>query len=361
MKCNILDTRMRSKVLLLFAFSFLIVSKALAAPSVSSVSGTISDGQTVTVSGSSFSSNSAVGTSKLEFIGGAGGPIESGTVGAPLVRANWDADWAVNDSLASDSKHFATDQYHSGAKSLKTTVLPATKWNGAMSYRLPTASSSLFFSHWVRHDTGVTDGQWKMLRLSLTNTVVDGQAIVFSTWPGVQSYATDTIASRTLWVPESSYPAMDNKWYRMDYWINGSAITTTRWQPGGAKVTAATTGWTSRNWAYLVWQDYVGNSQTKDTTATNIWHDDVFVQADTQARIEVCDASTWANSKQCEIQYPTSWSNTSANIKFNKGSLSGTAYLYVIDANGAASNGQQIVIGSVGVSQPPAPKNLIVK
>jgi len=65
--------------------------------------------------------------------------------------------------------------------------------------------------------------------------------------------------------------------------------------------------------------------------------DDVYVST-SRKRVEIGNASTFATSTIREIQIPSTWANTSIQLKLNKGKLpSGTAYLYVIDADGVAN------------------------
>lgn len=68
----------------------------------------------------------------------------------------------------------------------------------------------------------------------------------------------------------------------------------------------------------------------------------------TRARVELCNASVKADATHCEIQIPhTTWGDTSLQITFNQGTwVSGnTAYLFVIDADGAVNaEGEEITI-----------------
>jgi hypothetical protein len=81
------------------------------------------------------------------------------------------------------------------------------------------------------------------------------------------------------------------------------------------------------------------------------WADDVYLDT-TWARVMLADQPTWAASTHREIQIPQSWSSdgSSIGIVVNQGTFASgsTAYLYVIDASGAISNGKQIILGSGG-------------
>ncbi len=85
--------------------------------------------------------------------------------------------------------------------------------------------------------------------------------------------------------------------------------------------------------------------------------DDVYFDS-TQARVEIGDAPTWAASTHREIQIPSAWSDTgtSITITLNQGSFANfnNAYLYVIDANGDVNtNGYLLSDGGGGGGTPP--------
>jgi hypothetical protein len=73
-------------------------------------------------------------------------------------------------------------------------------------------------------------------------------------------------------------------------------------------------------------------------TDTGIIDIDDFYMDDSQARVEVCNSSTWAGRTKCELQVPTAWSDTSIAATLKKGYLSaGPAYVYVVNASGAVN------------------------
>ena len=74
---------------------------------------------------------------------------------------------------------------------------------------------------------------------------------------------------------------------------------------------------------------------------TNLWGD---IYADnTLSRIAIGDAPVWSQVSHYEMQIPSAWTANSINFVTNVGSFSGgSVYLFVIDAEGNASNGYQI-------------------
>jgi hypothetical protein len=74
----------------------------------------------------------------------------------------------------------------------------------------------------------------------------------------------------------------------------------------------------------------------------------------TPQRVLICTGSTWTNRGVCEVQIPQTWTDngTTAQITatVNQASFTdnSTKWLFVVDSNGNASNGQQITFGSSG-------------
>jgi hypothetical protein len=101
-----------------------------------------------------------------------------------------------------------------------------------------------------------------------------------------------------------------------------------------------THGTNAEVWRYINWQNYWGNGSNE----AYFYFTDVYVQFGTQARVEICNSSTWAARKHCEIQYPTAWADGEITVTLNKGSFTEEqSYLYVIDSNGNVNaNGYEI-------------------
>jgi len=96
-----------------------------------------------------------------------------------------------------------------------------------------------------------------------------------------------------------------------------------------------------------------------DTSSLQTWVDDVYID-NTLARIEVCDSPTWANRTKCVLQIPnTTWNDNTIQAKVVQGQFGSgaVAYLFVIDGSGNVSNGQPITFGSGGSPPPPTVVN----
>lgn len=93
-------------------------------------------------------------------------------------------------------------------------------------------------------------------------------------------------------------------------------------------------------------------------------YDDIFLDF-TQARVEICNGSTWANRGICEIQIPKSWNDTGLSFSMNQGAMVGASnkYLYVVNSTGGVnSSGYLVTIGEGenDIIAPNAPSGLSI-
>lgn len=98
----------------------------------------------------------------------------------------------------------------------------------------------------------------------------------------------------------------------------------------------------------------------------NTWRyfDDVYFDSsvDAIAHVELCPGATFSNRGVCQTQPATIWTNSSVAFTVNRGALpaSGNAYLYVTDRNRATnSNGFAVALGG-GTPSLTTPQNLRV-
>jgi hypothetical protein len=107
---------------------------------------------------------------------------------------------------------------------------------------------------------------------------------------------------------------------------------------------------TTRKHRYLQLQNWVGNGEPQ--LGGEVYVDDIFIQLDTEARVEIGDKSTWNACTKREVQVPISWNSSTIQARVNQGSFSNgeTAYLYVVDSNGNVNNqGYIVTIGGENI------------
>lgn len=328
-------------------------SAASAAPAISAISGTIADDQTVTISGSGFSNNNM----HVEWLGGTSGPIESIAAGSTFLsqsRTGW------SEQLA--PARIDSANVYSGRHSLIfDSAANGNDGRFGMYYDTGSNFSELYTSYMAYLDNrGVTQGQWKMMRYCFKDSLTDDSTpnMLLSNWtngPGdMYTIFNGTLSGpnddRSIFMNNTLPPSMG--WYRLEAYIRPSSqagisdgelwVRTTRIsdgaQVGNARyqnVLTYNSGETKR-YRYVIFQNYQGSGFGE--TGTRAWMDDVYI-SQTQARVEICNASTWAACTKKDIQPPASWSDTRITVKLNKGTLSdlSAAYVYVVDGSGAVN------------------------
>jgi hypothetical protein len=342
-----------------------ISGTALAAPSLSGVSGTISDDSTVTITGAGFGSNNG----NVKWLGD---NIEAGTAGQLISDSNWTSSEDIGGGFTGPV--YDKNYSHSGNQSLQfnmsDTEMERNVWGCTLDYDNGAEISEAYITFWVRA-TYTGSGQWKIMRLSSSPSPsdTDGETMI-SYWPGVQAYSlmrpiNDSYDSRwistagekgTYWLPSDYIPK--EKWVRLEIYAKASS--------GGAmngtysykvhrpnETIEELVNYNGNlmtydssipdRWRYIILGHYMGNG-----LEGKAWYDDVFVQIGSQARVELGDAPTWKGCTYREVQYPKSWSTGTVSISFNPGNFAAgkTAYLYVVDADGNVnSSGYPVTIG----------------
>lgn len=150
------------------------------------------------------------------------------------------------------------------------------------------------------------------------------------------------------------YDLTTAKWQRFDYYIDmgdpGVANGAFGWWLDG-KTRILATNRLIRTTPTTYSNLYINSYYSHDTNEAEAvcWLDDIYVDS-TQARVEICDSSSWDGRGHCEVQVPTTWSAGAGSnvikVSVNRGSFSlkelAAAYLYVVDSKGNVSRGVQV-------------------
>ncbi len=381
---------MKNHINLILFLTILLIkaSGAFAAPSISDVTGTLSDGTSITISGSNFGTNSAVGTSSLQWLGA---NIESGTNGAVFSASGWE-----NKVDSEDSENcvprYTTVQAHSGNKSIVVDYASG-RYKGHFKHDFGNLApgDDIYFTWWVRaapYTVGGTNAQWKQFRISTDNDTVDDFPEFFQgsgKW-GRESHLRTSSTSDywyssrenhngSLYMSDADL-ADDhfNTWVRYEYYAKMSSVGSENgsflywFHLPGVRIRNPMTsrGYridfvdnlqtysSSRRWRYIILGSAFVDAGGK--TLTTYW-DDVYVQKGTQARVEIGDNSTWSSNLHREIQVPTAWSNNSITITVNRGSFDPceTLYLFVVDADGNVNTEGYPIRIVTGAGEAPCP------
>jgi hypothetical protein len=357
--------------LMIVATLLTISANVQAASNISGVTGTFSNGQTITVSGSGFG---ATGPTVRFF-----DDFEKGTVGSVIGQNN--AEIGSYSPLSSNSRVTYTNLYSvSGSKAFISDQSVSS--TNKMVVEVPGSDSDLFVSWWEVIPAGdpmpgadnVDGTNWKMVWFVRGD--VDAQ-------PGMS----DLVVAVLLNTGGDSINVSSNSGVGQG-WVPGTA-SPNNWQQGR---------WT-RMWAYVkssntgtgafdFWFLHMGQTPSHAMNKTNVntlasgaagpynridfpgytrtsasrpIYDDIYIAsgAGARARVEIGDNANYTQCKSLHVLPVTSWSDSSIQALVNSGNFKAgqTAYLFVIDASGNISSGKQIQIGAQSQSFP-TPLNL---
>lgn len=303
---------------------------------ISGVSGTLTDGQTLTITGTDFGSHADYGsTYGLCY---AWNDIETAL----------DHDGFVTHHSGEDNIHWSrettgtrTGSSYWGKRFAQETEEGATS-NMAGMFKPDTTASSYsdlaFVSFWYRVTATTTSG--KFYRQFGGNG--DAATSVFWAATGLcgETYnfgfrGDDDLGNGPAGTSENVFST--SSWQRVDFlqsaanikaWIVGTNSNNPHWN------------WNTGQARNNYFQAVIGAGKDGDGGTDYYGYDDIYIDF-TQARVEIADTDTWSSRTTSEIQIPTAWGATEIQVTLNQGgfdSLSGK-YLYVIDSSGNVSGG----------------------
>ena len=339
--------------------------EAFAAPSISSVSGQIVHGQSITISGSAFGTKPVPGPLVWDN-------FESGSLGtriggnAPTVR-NISTSWVWSDGSSNGVVYPVYSNAVVRGVSTKSSLHDFSTITGC-ALTIPTAQTTYYFTWW--YHTVRTGANWprQTKPFILEGSTGDQMPAAYIGWgqvypPPDESLRTALIDNSTTLEPtiwfDPSFSAIQGEWIRFEVlliqsssnvhngtfkvWVHTTATPSIA-QPvniGGNALTRVTNNY----WNALNIGDYYSHGDATD--GGKVYIDDFYLD-NAQARVEIGNASTWSSCTRREIQIPSAWSDTSVTITVNQGLFKqGTsAYLYVVDSNGSVNPmGYPISIG----------------
>ncbi|MFH1587628.1 MAG: hypothetical protein ABID38_07260 [Candidatus Diapherotrites archaeon] len=228
----------------------------------------------------------------------------------------------------------------------------------------------LFVSFWVRFSWGYDIvHQTKLWRVCNADNT-----IIFKNGHWTNPPSRSSIAMRQMEGGEiqayyhNIHPA-DGEWYRVELQaeqsspgVSDGSIELWNSRPSGPIVKvldlhSVMTTASEDSWEELIIGQAVTNVTGGVSAGTINYFDDVYLD-NSWARIELCDQPSYSDRQKCEIQIPELWSETEITFQANQGTFTeeSTAYLYVVDANGAVNEtGYEITFGAA----PPCPENTI--
>jgi len=357
-------------IILLFIVGYLYPVCSFAAPSISLLTGTYKDGESIIISGSSFGANAL----DIEWLGGSSGNIEQGALGNAFSCTGWTADTTAGDFTAPS---YSNTRYHSGSKSILSQYPDENDHTSGFSFDYGSEFGTTYATWWTYFDHVDSKGQWRKWHLNPDNSAntVDGEIqrndfylangtveqALLMLFCDVESYGQCYPGSNAGLRWTTAQPV--DAWVRTEvYAVESSAVDTRdgtlilNQQEEGELVTnlAAWSGTIitrvagASRWRYWKFRNSWVNISGGDGTQERIYTDDIYIQVGTQSRVEIGNNATFANCTHREIQYPTAWATDSITFTLNQGSFGNTdtVYVFVVDADGAASSGYEITLNT---------------
>ena len=381
---------MRYALCLLILISSL--GQAFAAPSISSVSGTVSNGNSITISGSDFETKSPASPIVASF--------NDSTAANNFSNGGT---WPIGDWEQSQGSCFLTNSgvrhgYTQGSYVLSCTADGSTGGYDKLNYTHNVAEDNLFVSFQINKNTDWSTvsppNNSKFLRIYQASTndgnlwytdrqgtgTIDvtefsgdhigdsaSEVLAYSSdWNAggctvVSEYGASYLHLASNGTCESNYDSTYEHWeVFLDYPSTRGGYDTIAivWNDGATvgRVTGATfdqSGHSNTQRQILIGAVTAGGH----SSAPEYLVDSVYID-NTQAHVFISDSSTltWpdiADFHVKEIQVASAWSNTSITVTVNQGEHTGTKYLYVVNDSGEINTtGYEVTFGA-GDTTPP--------
>lgn len=356
-------------------------SNVFAAPAISGVTGSLNHGQTITIHGSGFGAKSPAAPLVYDN-------LSQDQTGQPPSTTATIGQWASVGDF--DSVSDTMVRHNKGTKSAYCNINGEKFARFQGGYDSPSWFVQYWFylgANWVwTHDITYSLGNVKVFRMWSTgsdvanvhvNLMYANEVLVTSEYldqdhnwsPVVPGY--DWVANIYGRTPGyvcpgtlgwSSFPTewSTGVWHNIRFEFRDSTINVSdgvirMWFDG--KLVLDHSDFLTRNSSNTAYKrpNTVGfyNARNANGTDSDFYMTDVYID-NTWARVEIGNASTYANCTHIEIQPPTAWSSDSISVTLNQGSFNDgqTVYLYVRDADGSTSDGYAVTLGETDTTPP---------
>lgn len=349
------------KILLILTLSVLCGRGAtcFSAPSIFTANNTVSNENLLTVTGSGFKTHPNFNEGTFAFSGEY--PLNAKYKNfddGSKISGGWGDAFPLNNTILSGGRI-------AGGKYLQERYVPGEE-RTQVYYIMTNAGSPsglIYSSFWFMMPADTQAG--KFWRVYLNGDSINSPWL--ATGCGDRNIRGSDNPSPPLWGSDSFG---NDTWHRVEVELsyNRTSLTVTTWLDGVLQ-------WTSSGWGTT--SDAAPNSHSMDfgnmidepgparcedhpTFEGSYNYDDIFVNY-TRSRLEICTGPTWETRGICEIQIPLSWDDGSITAVVNQGGFPNgtTAYIYVVDEDGAVSGGSPTRFSSQP-SPLPAPTNLRV-
>lgn len=353
-------------IFIIILFSFLVFGEdSLAVPTISGVSGTFSDGQTISITGAGFGAN---GPNIFLF-----DDFEKGINGNPLMSGYNSAQLGKWDKSEGNPKGIYSNLYKvSGSNSARFS------YHNIESYNKPQ-----LVAYWPTEDRTNTDVFISYWMLIPENTLIPGEDHPDGTnwkvtWLWANNYSWNDVVLPTslgtnAWlIVGNNFPFVNwfdmeftkGQWKKVAIWIKGSTTTNGQlhfWELTSRGVIQRV----NRNNIVTMNSVSIGDGvyvpgYGRAPSYAFPTYDDIYIAIgpNARARIEIGNAPNYYNSTNLAISTVINWSDNSITATFRQGSFVNAqqAYLYVVDSDGNVNTtGYPITIGGAVDTTPPSP------
>jgi len=319
------------------------------APSISSVSGTISHGESITISGSGFGSKSTAAPYKYD-------DFEDGSLGQRVgngwyTSSNLSDGWPIYSSAQKRATgRCEVNAYLQHDRAYNSTLgITGLNWGwnreaylSAWYYCTTSGANSRNFKIWAFRGGGAGDWGEPEIRVDMYPKSGAGHA-----------YIADCYNGKIIDDWSVGGNVMAGQWNRVELWMHTGTSSS-------GDNDGVCTGWRNLSqWWHMDDFEYDHSVQDFDniylasyfarddgTPTPCMWwyYDEVYIDT-TQSRVEIGNNSTWSGCSHREVQIPSAWSSSSVTVTVNQGTFadSSGAYLYVVDSDGNVNtNGYSI-------------------
>jgi hypothetical protein len=341
----------------LFVWIFGMAGISGAAPAITSVSGTVTDGQAVTIAGSGFGTKSTAAPTCYD-------DFESGSV-----KAYWGSNngLIITSTPTQRDSHSTYNGYHNftgadstsnhnayltGSDSVLANTWYVSYWfylypnfnwqNGAYPDPPKFLSNIKFFRLWnpgatVEDFVTATQG-WANQSIYLCENTGDTTRYYLTNYPNVYFTTNTWHHVQFAYQENSTLGAADGK-YQM--WLDGVSVASAT-----NLITRLNDNLLKRPYNvgfYNSWSWNEGNTDASDVAPNEYVMDDVYVDT-SFARVEIGDNSSYASCTHREVAVPSAWADGSVTATVKQGSFANgaTAYVFVVDSSGNVSSGSPV-------------------
>lgn len=320
-----------------------------AAPSITSVSGSVAHNGTVTIGGSGFGSKTAAAPVLWDTVDNQA--TYSGLSDGATIPTGGGNPWPNN--------HNGTVKYDRSSVQRhgnSTAAYTANAVNGLFVEKNIPTSHYMYISWWWKPASspmGSADHSSKFFRASNSRDVVNK---TFS-WNQQSDYvySSPNYCQNGGGINWAGWSGNTGQWNFMEAWFDS---VNRRYETTVNGVSNGVINWNLCSAFDFDQVNAIGwDSGGSNPFALRFWMDDIYVD-NALSRVMICSGSTWGNRSHCEMQIPSSWGQSSITARVNQGTFgSGSgAYIYVVDTAGTAnSNGYRVTFGSSGGTTPPPP------